>query len=76
LDMHGHAEAVQRHDAARSHDLDWRKWRKFCVYYTVQGGGERHTTPFATRREAERRAESLRTRAGNTDVFVRYTDDA
>jgi hypothetical protein len=51
-----------------------RRWRKFRVYYTQSGGDERHTTAFATRREAERHADDMRVREGITDVFVKYTD--
>lgn len=49
------------------------RWRKFRVYYT-QEGDERHTTAFATRREAERHADEMRLRAGITNVYVKYGD--
>jgi hypothetical protein len=50
------------------------RWRKFCVYYTQQGGEVRHAPAFATRREAERHADEMRVRAGITNVYVRYGD--
>ncbi len=51
-----------------------KRWRKFCVYYTQQGGEVCHMPAFATRREAERHADDMRIRAGITNVYVKFGD--
>ena len=53
-----------------------KRWRKFCVYYTQQGGEVCHAPAFATRREAERHADDMRIRAGITNVYVKFGDKA